>query len=373
MVAAEALPRARCFVEDEQKTFAPYDFACRLYADASEAERPRRAPPPGGRHAPDQVLLHVYELVAFGHMNRFTAPECCPLGGALHVGVEVFGREWSYGGGHGPGSGVICEVPRTNTQHRFRETLLLGRTALSDGEVALIMGDLVEKWQSKDYHWLHMNCLAFANELCERLGVGRIPAWIDRFARGAGVVDSGVRGLAGGLAERVHGVAVGARDVVRAIVQGPRSCTSCATAALQRKELQAPASGCQELCLVQACGVQEGPPRREDSAACLRPSRSLFEVVNDPEERTAYSPGAGEEKAGRLERWFRLEEGSRAGEADPSEGAGLHTGRLERWLRLDEVQHDGDPSPTAAAAPREGALSLEGPGRAPQSGLLVVC
>ena len=35
------------------------------------------------------------------------------------------------------------------------------------------------------------NCLTFANELCELLGAGRLPAWIDRFARGAGAAPGG--------------------------------------------------------------------------------------------------------------------------------------------------------------------------------------
>merc|ERR1719215_2320974 len=122
-------------------------------------------------------------------MNRVTAPDFFPLGGALHVGVEVFGREWSFGGGEGPGSGVICEVPKSNNKHVFRESVDLGSTVLTDGEVALIIGEFVEAWQPKDYHWLHKNCLAFANAFCLRLGVGTIPSWIDRFARGAGAVD----------------------------------------------------------------------------------------------------------------------------------------------------------------------------------------
>jgi len=199
---------------------------------------PHHAPKVGGpepsrqldkNYSPEQVLVNVYELRAFDTMNQLTAPF---IGGALHAGVEVFGREWSFGGGVGPGSGVVCEVPCTNQQHRFRETVVLECTALCDGEVALIIGELLEAWRPEDYHWLHRNCLTFANELCQRLGVGRLPAWIDRFARGAGAVDLSVRGIA----ESVHNVAAGARGVVLSIAQGPGSCGRCTDA--RREEMR---------------------------------------------------------------------------------------------------------------------------------------
>jgi len=204
-----------------QNSFAPYDNACRHYAEGIDADQYGHLvdATPLKKSSGDLVLLHVYELAAFGQMNRLTATERFPIGGALHVGIEVYGREWSFGGGVGQGSGVICEVPRSNNKYEYRETVDLGRTALSDGEVALVIGDLLEKWQPIDYHWLHKNCLAFANELCERLGVARIPPWVDRFARGAGAVDMGMRGIADGLVESVHGVAESARDVMRALLK----------------------------------------------------------------------------------------------------------------------------------------------------------
>lgn len=229
MVAASALPRASCFVEDEHNTFEPYDTSGHQHWACHEPE-PLLPSAKGLRHPPDQVLLNVYELEAFDGINRLMANP--GLGGALHVGVEIFGREWSYGGGSGSGSGVVCEMPRQNGQHRYRETVLLERTLLSDGEVALLMGELVERWQQKDYHWLHWNCLAFANELCSRLGVSGIPAWIDRLSRGAGVLDMSLRGLVDRFVEGVQGVASGARGVVQAMVDGPASCAPCTSSAL---------------------------------------------------------------------------------------------------------------------------------------------
>lgn len=143
---------------------------------------------------PDQVLVNVYEITAsdvLEKINKVTATEKWLIGGAFHVGVEVYGREWSYGWGKGPG--VACSMPRVHRKHRFRCTVPMERTPLSDGDVADIIGNLVEMWPGEEYDWLHRNCCTFANAFTEALGVGRIPAWIDRFARGASAATSGAR------------------------------------------------------------------------------------------------------------------------------------------------------------------------------------
>eukprot|EP00746_Dinoflagellata_sp_MGD_P010261 gnl/MRDRNA2_/MRDRNA2_121123_c0_seq1.p1 gnl/MRDRNA2_/MRDRNA2_121123_c0~~gnl/MRDRNA2_/MRDRNA2_121123_c0_seq1.p1 ORF type:complete len:279 (+),score=47.89 gnl/MRDRNA2_/MRDRNA2_121123_c0_seq1:97-933(+) len=155
---------------------------------------PRHLPPPPENHPPDQVLVNVYEITAsdvLERINKVTATEKWLIGGAFHVGVEVYGREWSYGWGKGPG--VACSMPRVHRKHRFRCTVPMERTPLSDGDVADIIGNLVELWPGEEYDWLHRNCCTFANAFTEALGVGRIPAWIDRFARGASAATSGAR------------------------------------------------------------------------------------------------------------------------------------------------------------------------------------
>jgi len=124
-------------------------------------------------------------------MNKITATDYLTIGGAFHVGVEVYGREWSYG--WGKGTGVACSMPRIHPKHRFRCTVTLERTHLSDGDVAAIIGELVEMWPGEEYDWLHRNCCTFANAFTEALGVGRIPGWIDRFARGASAATTGAK------------------------------------------------------------------------------------------------------------------------------------------------------------------------------------
>lgn len=217
--AGGALPRAGGFVERDGE----YDNECRRYAEDHPPLVPSLPPQSPQRCPPNQVQIQVYEVAGFGRLNEANTST---LGGAFHAGVEVYGREWSYGGGSGRGAGVICDMPRKNKQHRFRETVRMPCTRLSDGEVALILGELVDTWLPQDYHWLHRNCLAFANEFCSRLGVGPIPPWIDRFARGAAVADTGVKAVAAG----AQGIAHGAQSVVSLFtnaVNGAEQCGQC--------------------------------------------------------------------------------------------------------------------------------------------------
>jgi len=60
---------------------------------------------------------------------------------------------------------------------------------LTEVEVAALLVRLAAAWPGADYDLIHHNCCDFANALCEELGVGRIPGWIDRFGRTASKVD----------------------------------------------------------------------------------------------------------------------------------------------------------------------------------------
>ncbi|CAE8621460.1 unnamed protein product [Polarella glacialis] len=211
-----ALPRSGGFLEDTGLEDKHFVKARRCFEEAVPQQAPSRQVTScfGG-----QVTVHVYDLVAFARVNGLLASEAYPIAGALHAGIEVYGREWSYGGGQGPGSGVRCEVPKSNARHRYRQSIVLGYTRLSHSEVTLIIGDLLERWDPRDYHWLRRNCLAFANELCARLGVELLPAWIDRLARGAGAVDQGVRQLTEGAQDLANG-ARGSLAAALAVRQG---------------------------------------------------------------------------------------------------------------------------------------------------------
>eukprot|EP00746_Dinoflagellata_sp_MGD_P094067 gnl/MRDRNA2_/MRDRNA2_37266_c0_seq2.p1 gnl/MRDRNA2_/MRDRNA2_37266_c0~~gnl/MRDRNA2_/MRDRNA2_37266_c0_seq2.p1 ORF type:complete len:248 (+),score=34.20 gnl/MRDRNA2_/MRDRNA2_37266_c0_seq2:1-744(+) len=109
------------------------------------------------------------------------------IGGAFHVGVEVFGVEWSFG--H---DGVVYSSARRHDVHVYRQSIPLGNTRLDPEDVDGIVGDMASgAWRGETYDILCRNCCTFARELCFRLlqGRDRIPGWIDRLGNGlAGVL-----------------------------------------------------------------------------------------------------------------------------------------------------------------------------------------
>ena len=76
----------------------------------------------------DKTLLAALTVTDW---NRYTA-----LGGVFHGGVEVNGKEWSYGYCE-KGSGVYHCVPRENPMYAYRESVTLGATTQSPAEVSL--------------------------------------------------------------------------------------------------------------------------------------------------------------------------------------------------------------------------------------------
>jgi hypothetical protein len=117
----------------------------------------------------------VYDLNAgFTQANELTGFHA-GFGGAFHVGVEVYGGEWSYGV-----AGVCCELPRSNTGHTYKCSVIVGNTELDRKGVAEVLKSLVDGWHGAGYDTLGHNCLKFATKLCERLGCGELPTWVDR-------------------------------------------------------------------------------------------------------------------------------------------------------------------------------------------------
>jgi len=131
--------------------------------------------------SPSAVLLHVYDveedLRAMNHFLVFSMEDVA-LGGAFHVGIEVFGSEWSYGS-----LGVQVDPPRSIDGHVYRCSILLGETELTEEQVATELVELCQLWRGKDYDMLDSNCCSFATRFCISLGVSPMPPWVDRFAR----------------------------------------------------------------------------------------------------------------------------------------------------------------------------------------------
>lgn len=129
----------------------------------------------------ERVLVRVYDLgrtfVTQWH-NKMTKSY-----GAFHTGVEVYGREWSFGMTFDDYStGVTWNVPAQHPDHAFRETLSMGYTTLSPREVTQILEEMKVEWKGNTYNVLTRNCHSFSDAFCRRLGVAPLPNWVNELA-----------------------------------------------------------------------------------------------------------------------------------------------------------------------------------------------
>jgi len=168
--------------------------------------------PCGGPNEGIPVYLHIYDVSnekVLRNLNRLLAHRHAPIkfGGIFHVGVEVDGVEWSYGYTTSESStGVVGDVPRTNPDHRFRQTISLLTTQLSHEEIARLLEEMVQEYRGRDYDLLRRNCCTFADDLASRLGARRLPRWVHRLARVGARLDS-ILLRASGFRSRVGGEA----------------------------------------------------------------------------------------------------------------------------------------------------------------------
>lgn len=155
--------------------------------------------------AEECVVLNIYDVFADDRVQAANTVFRAVGTGAFHAGVEIFGKEWSYGYTASSTGVVYCE-PKGNLAHRYREAVYMGTTRLTRAEVNKIIDELAAEWIGQDYNLLDHNCCHFCNEFCRRLGVGPTPAWVTN--------------LAGAGAKLVTGVAVAADAVNEAVGVG---------------------------------------------------------------------------------------------------------------------------------------------------------
>ncbi|OII72454.1 uncharacterized protein cubi_00449 [Cryptosporidium ubiquitum] len=124
----------------------------------------------------NMVILNVYDLDAVsGSINRFT--RAFELG-AFHAGIEVYGVEYCYGATNDGSSGVTVNLPRRHPIHIYRESVKMGRTNFSRGDIKRIISEMKPLWPGSDYNIFRRNCLTFADEFCMVLNVGKIPNYV---------------------------------------------------------------------------------------------------------------------------------------------------------------------------------------------------
>ncbi|XVF09932.1 hypothetical protein REPUB_Repub07fG0139800 [Reevesia pubescens] len=137
-----------------------------------------------------EVILHIYDVTNSGsdktnstivQINKIFK-DGIGLGGVFHSAVQVYGDdEWSFGFCE-QGSGVFSCPSGKNPMYTYRESMVLGKTNSSIFKVNQILRELSREWPGTSYDLLSKNCNHFCDELCERLGVHKLPGWVNRFA-----------------------------------------------------------------------------------------------------------------------------------------------------------------------------------------------
>lgn len=137
-----------------------------------------------------EVILHIYDVTNSGsdktnntivQINKIFK-DGIGLGGIFHSAVQVYGdEEWSFGFCE-QGSGVFSCPSGKNPMYTYRECIVLGKTTCSISKVNQILRELSREWPGSSYDLLSKNCNHFCDEFCERLGVPKLPGWVNRFA-----------------------------------------------------------------------------------------------------------------------------------------------------------------------------------------------
>lgn len=124
------------------------------------------------------VKLNLYDLGGLAVSQRLNnILRSVGVGGVFHCGVEIFGREYSFGYADDVRSGVYECVPRQCPNHSYRESVDLGLCTFSMAEVELLANRLSESWPARSYSTLDRNCIHFCEVFCKELEVDAIPGW----------------------------------------------------------------------------------------------------------------------------------------------------------------------------------------------------
>lgn len=130
------------------------------------------------------VILHVYDVGRDNAKVRGinAALPYTGMGGIFHGGIEIFGREYSFGGSRRKVCGVFAGSPADCPMHTYRESIYLGDCGLNRQQVIAVLKRMKPEWMAYTYDLLRKNCCSYSNELAIELGVGGIPDWVHSLA-----------------------------------------------------------------------------------------------------------------------------------------------------------------------------------------------
>eukprot|EP00929_Paragymnodinium_shiwhaense_P000397 TRINITY_DN100652_c0_g1_i1.p1 TRINITY_DN100652_c0_g1~~TRINITY_DN100652_c0_g1_i1.p1 ORF type:complete len:231 (+),score=36.95 TRINITY_DN100652_c0_g1_i1:75-767(+) len=134
--------------------------------------RPSREP------VPTKVNLHVYNLGGSEQVARLNGVLRDWGTGLYHCGVEIHGREWSYGFSPDGDTGMFHCLPRQMCGHSYLDSLPMGEVMLSTEAYWEMITSLAEQWSGSDYDMLRRNCCHFCSAMLDELGLGPVPTWI---------------------------------------------------------------------------------------------------------------------------------------------------------------------------------------------------
>eukprot|EP00928_Gymnodinium_smaydae_P017247 TRINITY_DN16596_c0_g2_i1.p1 TRINITY_DN16596_c0_g2~~TRINITY_DN16596_c0_g2_i1.p1 ORF type:complete len:313 (-),score=10.85 TRINITY_DN16596_c0_g2_i1:141-1079(-) len=118
------------------------------------------------------VVVHVYDLWGVKSPATRLWNNLAKHFGVFHTAVEVYGREWYFGGMlDGQFDGVhVMDAPMQHAVHRHRVSIAMGRTMLSASDLDELIPLMRMRWPSWSYDPMRRNCHHFSNFFCQLLG-----------------------------------------------------------------------------------------------------------------------------------------------------------------------------------------------------------
>lgn len=136
------------------------------------------------------VSLNVYDVSVNAEVEKLNKYLTAVGTGAFHGGIEVYGKEYSYGFCK-EGTGIFTNPPKKCQLHHFKEAISLGETTMSEEEVAALIKALEPEWLGSDYDLLRNNCVIFSTALAKKLGANAPPAWVSNLAAAGATIQDG--------------------------------------------------------------------------------------------------------------------------------------------------------------------------------------